>query len=290
MFKVIAKHTISTNFKRIDIKAENLAVKLKPGQFVTVMPDRFSRRIPFNVFEVDWPRKCLSIVFEEKDAETVKLGAMKLGEDVFAVSGPYGLPSPIEKIPQGAVVCVGEGLGLSSLVPFCRSFKQVGVKVVGVAGFETRKTSILENQMRLYCNKFYVMYKDGMHERKGDILEPLKKVMAEENVVRVYADTSIHSLLDVDAIAREKGVELFVNLMPLISDGQVFFETSHVFMNGQKYYPAVDGIMIKADKVDLKEVVRAVDSAKEYAECRKKENALLSQPNAFGRFKKFVWG
>jgi NAD(P)H-flavin reductase len=290
MPRIIAKQTLSANVKRVDIHSETLSMKLKPGQFVAVMVDRFSRRLPFTVFEVDWRRKCFSVIFEESDAETLKLGAMKLNEEVFLASGPYGAPVPVEKVTDGAVVCIGEGLGLGSIVPLCRAFKQAGSKVIGIAGFETRKGSILENQMRLYCNKFFVMYKDGMHERKGDCLGPLKKVISEENVSVVYADTAFPTLESIQAVAAERKARLLVSLMPLLRARDNFFETSHIVLNGQRYYPAVSGIIMDASRVQLREMSGVLESLKEYAECRKKEAVLRDQPSVFGRLKKFVWG
>jgi NAD(P)H-flavin reductase len=288
MYTILAKQTINQNVKRLDIRADELVGKIKPGQFVAVMTDHFSRRVPFNVFEVDWRRKCLSVVFEENGPESVKMGALKINDELFSVSGPFGAACPVEK--TGTVVCVGEGLGLGSLVALCRSLKQVGNKVIGIAGFETRKSSILENHMRLNCSKFYVMYKDGMHERRGDVLGPLKKVLAEETVARIYADASPGMIRDICQIAADKKVSVTVNLMPLVMLRPTFFETSHVILNGQRYYPALDGVVIDAAKMDLKGIDRVLLSAKEYSQCRQKDNASWDRPSAFARFKKFIWG
>ncbi|NTV28620.1 MAG: hypothetical protein HGA80_00875 [Candidatus Omnitrophica bacterium] len=288
MFNILAKQNLSQNVKRLDIRAEGLVAKLRPGQFVAVMPDRFSRRIPFSVFEVDWRRKCVSIVFEEKDAETRKMGEMKINDTLFAVSGPFGEPLAIEK--KGTVVCVGEGLGLASLVGLCRAMKQVGNKVFGIAGFDSRKSSILENQMRLNCTKFYVMYKDGMHERKGDVLMSFKRLVDEIAVDEVYVDVSSGMMRDICRVAADKGLKTVLNLMPLVQSRSSFFETDHLMLGGKRYYPAVDGVMLNSSLVDLKELEIMLNSTKEYAECRRKEDASWQRPSAFARLRKLVWG
>lgn len=288
MYTILAKQNLNQNIKRLDIRAEGLVGKIRPGQFVAVIPDQYSRRIPFNVFEVDWRRKCLSIVFEETDAETRKMGEMKIDQALFAVSGPFGEPVLIEK--KGTVVCVGEGLGLVSLVALCRVLKQVGNKVIGIAGFESRHSSILENQMRLNCSKFYVMYKDGMHERKGDVLMSFKRLVDDVSVSEVYVDATAGMMRDICRVAADKGIRVCLSLMPLLLTRPSFFEAGHIVLKGKRYYPAVDGVIVDANEVDLKELESALVGAKEYSECRRKESASWQSPGAFARFRKFVWG
>jgi ferredoxin/flavodoxin---NADP+ reductase len=288
MFQIIGKQNLSASIKRIDIKAENLVARFKPGQFVAVMVDRFARSIPFNVLDVDWRRKCVSIVCEERDADTLKIGALRINDEIFSIRGPFGAGCPIVK--EGAIVCLGEGLGLSSLVMLCRSLKQVGNKVIGIAGFESRKNSILENQLRLYCTKFFVMYKDGMHERKGDVLMPLKKVLQEEPVTRMYVDVGMRTLEDVRAIAEEKKVPVLANLLAVVAERGAFLDTGHVMMNGKKYYPAVDGIVVDLAAFNVKELMRSVASAQEYSACRRSEQEQSARSSVSARLKKFIWG
>jgi ferredoxin--NADP+ reductase len=288
MFQIIGKQNLSASIKRIDIKAENLVAKFKPGQYVTVMVDRFSRSVPYNVLDVDWRRKCLSIVFEEHDPDTFKMGALRINEEIFSVRGPYGMGCPIAK--QGVIVCLGEGLGLTSLVMLCRFLKQVGNKVIGIAGFESRKNSILENQLRLNCTKFYVMYKDGMHERKGDVLSPLKKVLQEETVARMYVDAGMRTLDDVRAITEEKKVPVSANLLSVLAERGAFLDTGYVMVNGKKYFSAVDGIVVDLAAFNVKELLRSVASAQEYAACRRSEQERSARTSVSARLKKFIWG
>jgi NAD(P)H-flavin reductase len=288
MFQVIGKQNLNASIKRIDIKAENLVAKFKPGQFVAVMVDRFSRSIPYNVLDVDWRRKCVSIVCEEQDPDTLKMGALRINDEIFSIRGPFGAACPIEKV--GTVICVGEGLGLSSLVMLCRSLKQAGNKVIGITGFESRKNSILENQLRLNCSKFYAMYKDGMHERKGDVLMPLKKVLQEENVARMYIDVGMRTLEEIRAVAEEKAVPISANVLTVLAGRGAFLDTGHVMVNGKKFYPAVDGVVVDLAAFNVKELLRSVASAQEYSACRRSEQERSARSSVSARLKKFIWG
>lgn len=287
MYTIISKQNMSLTVRRLDIKADGLVTRLKPGHFVTIMLDPASRPVPFNVFEVDWRRKCLSIIFEETDDLTVRLGELRINDGVHAVSGPFGVSVPLEK--KGTIICAGEGLGMASLLNLARGFKQVGNKVIGIAGFETRKTSLFESQLRLHCNKFYLMYKDGMHERKGDILDPLRRVLRDEPVARIYAEASPRTLSEIRVIAAEKGIPVFVNIMGMIHAGGVFYENSSIILGGRRYFPALEGVVVDAQALDLKEAGRAVTSQREYFECRKRDLASLRQRSVFARLKKLFW-
>jgi NAD(P)H-flavin reductase len=287
MYTIISKQNLSLTVRRLDIKAEGLVTKLKPGHFVTITLEPGARPVPFNVFETDWRRKCLSIVFEETDELTVRLGELRINDKVHAVSGPFGVSVPLEK--KGTIICAGEGLGVASLLNLARGFKQVGNKVIGLAGFETRKISLFESQLRLSCNKFYVMHKDGMHERKGDILGPLRKVLESEPVARIYAEASPGTLAAIRLMAAEKGIPVFVNIMGFIHTSGVFYENSFIILGGRRYFPAIEGVIIDAQALDLKEADRAVVSQREYFECRKKELVSLHQRSVFARLKKWFW-
>lgn len=288
MFTVVGKQSLNPVTKRLDIRADDLVARIRPGQFVALMVDADSRSVPFNVYDIDWRRKCLSIVFQETDDVLRKLGGLKIHDPIFAVQGPYGRPCETDK--KGTVLLIGEGMGMASLVGLCRAFKEGKNKVIGIAGFESRKASLLENQMRLYCQKFHVVYGDGTAERRGDIVAPLKKILAEEKVVEIYAHTSPAMLQEIYYLSWSSNVPLKVNIMDLVEARPAFFDSCCVSLKGERYYPAVDGIFVDAAGLDIHELTAEVAGLREYTACRKTESALLAQRSVFARFKKFIWG
>lgn len=288
MFTVVSKQNINENIRRLDIRAERMTLKVRPGHFVAVMADMYSCSVPFSVYEVDWRRKCFAVIFDERDYETRSLGALKINDPVFRVSGPFGVPFPIEK--TGTVLCVGEDLGLASLVPLCRILKQAGNKVIGIAGFTLKNEALLESQMRLNCSKFFLMYKDGAHERRGSVLTPLGNVLAVELVSRVYACVPMNLMKDIGVLCCAKNTPFFVNVLPLLTARMSFSEISSIKLGGRNYYPAMDGFMVSADRINHEKLSKDFNSIKEYAECRRKEAGLWYRPSVFERLKKSVWG
>ena len=112
MFTVIGKQSLSPAIKRLDIRSDDLVARMKPGHFVALMADRFSRLAPFNVYDIDWRRKCISIVYEITDEDTRKMAELKINDEIFAVKGPYGVG--YEPPKKSTVVFIGEEIGLAS--------------------------------------------------------------------------------------------------------------------------------------------------------------------------------
>ena len=197
------------------------------------------------------------------------------------------MPLAVEK--KGTIVCVGEGIAVAALLMPARALKQAGNKVIGMAGFASRKTSLFESQLRLNCHQSHVMYQDGMHDRKGDVLIPFGKVLAAENVACVYADVPPGTLAAVRVAAAAKGIPVVVNLMGFLDTYQAFYQDHSFFMGGRRYFPAVEGIFVDAQAFDIKEAVRVVTSIREYVACRKKELASSPRQGVFARLKKLFW-
>jgi hypothetical protein len=114
-------------------------------------------------------------------------------------------------------------------------------------------------------------------------------VLEAEPVARIYAEASPEMLAAIRLMAAEKGIPVFVNIMGLIHARGVFYENSFIILGGRRYFPALEGVVIDAQALDLKEVGRAVSSQREYVECRKKELVSSHQRSVFARLKKLFW-
>ncbi len=72
--KIIDKHELATKTMLLRIYAPEIAAKAKPGQFVIVMADEKSERIPLTI--VDWDTRTgeISLIFQEIGYSTQKIG------------------------------------------------------------------------------------------------------------------------------------------------------------------------------------------------------------------------
>jgi NAD(P)H-flavin reductase len=72
--KIIEKQQLATKTMLLGIHAPEIAAKAKAGQFVMVMADAKSERIPLTI--VDWNTRTgeISIIFQEMGHSTQKIG------------------------------------------------------------------------------------------------------------------------------------------------------------------------------------------------------------------------
>lgn len=288
MFTIIGKQNLSASVRRLDIRAEALVAKCKPGHFVSVIVAAGARCIPMSVYEVDFRRRCLSLVFAMNDDDTARMGGLRINDTLFAVSGPFGQPLMVPK--KNTIVVAAEDLGLVSVVALCRAFKQAGNKVLGVAGFATRKSSILENQMRLNCTQFSVMYGDGAHERRGGILTPLQKILAEQKPDAVYVHASALVTKEVGRLTQEQQMSYAFNIIDVLDAGGSFHENDPFFFNGNFFQPALEGVWVPGTGVNIDKFVKESNAFKEYMQCRRQEAEHLASKSVWARLKKFIWG
>ncbi|HOW36058.1 MAG TPA: sulfide/dihydroorotate dehydrogenase-like FAD/NAD-binding protein [Candidatus Omnitrophota bacterium] len=253
MHKIVNKQVIANDIKRIEVSAEAIARKIKPGQFVMVMPDEKSGKIPLAVADTDSRRNLITLVFQENGAATKKLGALQIGNSLFSLLGPLGMPVEIEKI--GTVACLGYGVGIAQILPICRALKEAGNKVIGLIGAKTKRSLILESQMRIASYKLYVMTEDGSYGQKGLIEDVLPKVLKEENIKLAYAVGSAVMLKAVCGFTRQASVKTLVGLNPIMVDGTGLCGSCRVIVDGKKRLACVDGPVFDGHQVDFEDLM-----------------------------------
>ena len=152
MFKILNKQILSKDVKRVDIHAPAIAAKVQAGQFVVVIPRAGSEWVSLCVTETELQRELISVIFQERDAATVHLGAIPIHEEVFR-SGRWvaveGSPS-IDK--TGFILCAAEGLGAALILPVCRAFKS---RIQSHRDHGAEANGVTEPQMRIACQNSY---------------------------------------------------------------------------------------------------------------------------------------
>ncbi|HUU39811.1 MAG TPA: hypothetical protein VMW42_02605, partial [Desulfatiglandales bacterium] len=94
MYELIEKSEIF-NVHKIVIKAPEIANSINPGQFVIIMGNEFSERIPLTISDWNAEAGTITLYFLEVGISTMELGRMKAGDSLYAVTGPLGNPSEI---------------------------------------------------------------------------------------------------------------------------------------------------------------------------------------------------
>lgn len=251
-FKVLNKQSLSPDVRRLDVFAPEIARRIEPGQFVVVIPQERSERIPLCVVDSDSMKGSISLVFQEIGFSTRQLGALQINDVIFDILGPLGFPSRIEK--TGNVVCISTGIGITQMLPICRAHKKAGSKVIGIMGAKTKRELMLEAQLRLTCQKILIATNDGSYIRRALATDLLKEILKKETVDLVYATGSVDMMEAVCAITQEKNIPTRVSLRPLILDATGLCGSCRVKVGGRTVLACVEGTEFDGHAVDFKDL------------------------------------
>lgn len=216
-FEIVNKLILTRNIKRIDVFAENIARVVQPGQFVNILPFETSKWIPLSVVDTDSRRGIITLIFKEMGPTTKNLGAIAINDCLFSVMGPFGKPASIKNV--GVVVCGATGLGIASLLPVARAYKNAGNKVICVMGADKQKNLMLEAQMRLACYKLIVVTKDGSYQRRGEVPQIVNEIIGRESVGLVYTIGAVDMMEAVCEITRKESIQTYIQLNTFIKCG-----------------------------------------------------------------------
>ena len=172
MFKIIDKKELAKDITEIVVEAPQIAKKVKAGQFVVVIIDEKSERVPLTLADWDKDKGTITLIFQKVGFTTKKLGALNNGDYIQHILGPLGHPSEIKRV--GTVICIGGGVGIAEVYPVSRAFKEAGNRVLGIIGARSKELLILEDKMQEICAELFITTDDGSYGRKGLVIDVLK--------------------------------------------------------------------------------------------------------------------
>jgi ferredoxin--NADP+ reductase len=154
--KEMAQGTIILN----EIEAPRISRKAKPGQFVILQADENGERIPLTMADTNPEKGTITIIYMVVGKSTAKFKDLQVGDKYFALIGPLGKPTHIEKL--GRVVCVGGGTGIAVLHPITRALKEAGNDVTTILGSQkSYDLLIMEEEMEKASTRLHICTDDG---------------------------------------------------------------------------------------------------------------------------------
>ena len=278
MFTIINKQLIANNVKRMDLKAEAIAQKARPGQYVILMPDEKSARLSFPIIEADILKGSISICFKETSVSAKRLGALQIGAEVPIMVGPLGIPISFGDLRKGNfVVCVGYGLGIGHILPVARELKRLDCRVIGIIGVKNRRAMMLESQTRITSDQIMITTDDGSYERKGFVTGSLREMMAQHKIKLVIAAAPVPILQAVAETTKEAGIRTLVYFTPPIIDGLGLCGSCRVKVAGRNVLASVEGPVFDGHEIDFKDLIIRT----KHDEIQETWPDQLSQPNPF---------
>jgi ferredoxin--NADP+ reductase len=256
MFKIVKKEKLSKDINRMSVQAPLIAAKAEAGQFVVVVIDQKSERIPLTLADWDKDKGEITLIFQEVGFSTRRLGALNAGDSVLHLLGPLGHPT--KTADKGTVVCIGGGVGIAEVLPVSRAFKKAGSRVLGIIGARCKELLILEKEMQDVCDELFITTDDGSYVRRGfvtDVLKELLGVMEKSTHTKypdlVYAIGPVPMMRAVSELTREYDISTIVSLNPVMVDATGMCGSCRCQVDGKTVFGCVDGPDFNGHKVDF---------------------------------------
>ncbi len=252
--KEMAQGTIILN----EIEAPRISRKAKPGQFVILQADETGERIPLTMADTNPDKGTITIIYMVVGKSTARFKELKIGDEFYALIGPLGKPTHIEKV--GKVVCVGGGTGIAVLHPITRALKEAGNDVTTILGSRSYDLLIMEEQMRAASTQLHICTDDGSHGHHGFVTDVLKEVLEKNDIKLVVAIGPIPMMKFCSLITKEKNVKTYVSLNPIMVDGTGMCGCCRVTVGNKTKFACVDGPEFDGHAVDFDELAKRLAS------------------------------
>lgn len=258
MYRILEKHRLSDVTHSMLLEAPHVARKARPGQFVILRIEEKSERIPLTIADWDKEAGTITLIFQEVGKSTMHLGSLEAGDSIMSCAGPLGHPSEVEH--YGTVVCVGGGVGIAPIFPIARELKEAGNTVLSIIGARTQQLLFWEDRMRSVSDELIVCTDDGSYARKALVTEPLKELLSQRHVDRIWAVGPAIMMKFVTLTAKPFGVPTIVSLNPIMVDGTGMCGCCRAHIGEDVRFVCVDGPEFDAYQVDWDDLLMRMRS------------------------------
>ena len=251
MYKVIKNERISPNSYLMEIKAQDVINKALPGQFVILMAEEDSERIPLTIYDIDRKKGILSVIYQVVGASTEEM--TKIKDELFAVTGPLGKPNEICANPENykgkRIVYVAGGVGIAPVYPQVKYLKEKGFDVEVIYGTRNAELLLIRNKIEKVAKKVRYATDDGSFGQKGFVTNIL-----EDNIKNYDICVAIGPLImmkNVAELTKKYNLKTIVSMNPLMVDGSGMCGACRCEIEGKPKFACIDGPEFDGHKVNF---------------------------------------
>jgi ferredoxin--NADP+ reductase len=251
--EIIRKEILAANINLIEVKSEEIAAKILPGQFVIIRVRPQGERIPLTVVKKDLNKKTVTLIVQVVGRTTELLSKLDTGDSLNDLVGPLGNPTETKRL--GTVLIIGGGVGIAEILPVSRAFKEAGNSIIGIIGARSKDMLILEKEMKEVCDKLHITTDDGSYGKKGFVSDVLKELLGNKiSLDLVYAVGPVPMMKGVSNITRESGIHTVVSLNTIMVDGTGMCGSCRITVGKDTKCACVDGPEFDGHLVDWPEL------------------------------------
>ena len=200
---VISEHKkLGDDIYSMWIKAEDIALSAKPGQFVSLYCKDTSRLLPrpISICEINRQQGTVRLVYRITGKGTMEFTDLK-PQDTIEAMGPLGNGFTLE---GKRALLIGGGIGIP---PMLELAKQLTCEKQIVLGY--RDITFLDEEFTPY-GKVYIASEDGSKGTKGNVLDAIRENKLNADIIFACGPTPM--LRGIRAFALEQGITCQLSL------------------------------------------------------------------------------
>jgi NAD(P)H-flavin reductase len=253
VFEIVSKREVAPNVHETVIRAPAIAKKARPGQFVILMVDEKSERVPYTLCDWDRTAGTVTLVVQEVGQSSRKLVLLQAGDHVAHLVGPLGVP--LEIAPFGTVALAGGCYGIGAVLGIARAMKTAGNRVITIVEADSHYLHYFRSELEAASDELIQTTIDGSDGIKGHSIDVVKRKLENgEQLDRVIAVGCLFMMMLAGNATKPFGVKTLVALNPIMLDGTGMCGACRVSVGGQTLFACVDGPFFDAHEVDWDEL------------------------------------
>ena len=251
--EIVRKETVAPGFTLMEIRAPEIAEKIRPGQFMILRVDDAGERIPMSVADWDREKGTVTLVFQELGLSTRKLGLMEPGQRLANLAGPLGKPAEVGRF--GKVIVVSGCFGAGPAFALARALKEEGNQVISIVEAYKGEFLFWLDRLEEASDRLIITSGDRSVGTARWAKDPLREILESEKIDRIYLVGCTFMMATCSRVSEPFGAETRVSLMPIMIDGTGMCGACRVNVGGETKLACVEGPEFAGHEVDWDELM-----------------------------------
>ena len=251
MYKILINEKISKSSYLLTIKCPIVIKNAMPGQFIIVMSNEDSERIPLTIYDYNLENGTLDLIYQVVGASTKELSENK--DAVFAITGPLGKPNEIcknyEEYKGKRIVYVAGGVGIAPVYPQVKYLKEKGFIIDVIYGARSKDLLLIKDKIEQVASKVYYVTDDGTYGEKGFVTDVLKQHINEYDIC--VAIGPVIMMKNVAELTKEYNLKTIVSMNPIMVDGTGMCGACRCEVEGKPKFACIDGPEFDGHKINF---------------------------------------
>lgn len=254
-YKIMSKVEVVPNFYNFTVYAPKIARKAEPGQFILVMADERSERVPITLSDWDPDKGTVSFYVQEVGLSTTKMAFLREGDSFFSVVGPLGRPAVVGH--YGRVVLGGGCFGIGGIYPIAKKLRELGNHVTAIVEAKSSYMLYLDQQLGEVCNETILVTNDGSKGKKGFVYDVIEEMIDQEREIDHIKVIGCNIMMaKVSKLTKPHKIPTFVTVTTIMVDGTGMCGACRLGYDGKTKYACVDGPEFDGHKVEWDDLIK----------------------------------